>query len=125
MNYMPEVAKMLGVEIGEEFEIDSFSGFYKITEEDGCISETETFTINAHLFGILSGQFEIKRKPWIPKYGERYWYPCLCAAYLAESTHNNHSSFDDTRIERKIVFRTKEEAVQAAKKMLKALEEGK
>ena len=50
-NYMPEVARMLGVEIGEEFDViyetgqKSDWGPYKITR-DGLVDESGNWTLN-------------------------------------------------------------------------------
>lgn len=37
-NIIPDIAKMLGVEIGEGFEIDGLEGRYKFTEDSLCES---------------------------------------------------------------------------------------
>ena len=78
-NHMAEVAKMLGVELGEEFEIDYATD---ITTLSAKITDTGFYIINSNnlefsglfLNLLLSGQLEIKRKPWKPKRGETYWY---------------------------------------------------
>ena len=78
-NHMAEVAKMLGVELGEEFEIDYAAD---VTTLSAKITDTGFHIINSNnlefsglfLNLLLSGQLEIKRKPWKPKRGETYWY---------------------------------------------------
>lgn len=78
-NHMAEVAKMLGVELGEEFEIDYTTD---VTTLSAKITDTGFYIINSNnlefsglfLNLLLSGQLEIKRKPWKPKRGETYWY---------------------------------------------------
>lgn len=76
MNYMPEVAKMLGVELGEEFEINEYHGSTFIFTDSGlsmsCKHDCEDFAPIALLF-LLNGKFTIKRKPWKPKEGESYY----------------------------------------------------
>lgn len=76
VNYMTEVAKILGIEIGEEFEASN-GYIYKLTEH-GLIcpnfqnNDEEDY---AHvLCCLLNGTYFIKRQPWKPKYGEEYWY---------------------------------------------------
>lgn len=66
---MAEVAKMLGVELGEEFEIDYATD---VTTLSAKITDTGFHIINSNnlefsglfLNLLLSGQLEIKRKPW-------------------------------------------------------------
>lgn len=78
-NHMAEVAKMLGVELGEEFNIDYATD---ITTLSAKVTDTGFHIINSNspefsglfLNLLLSGQLEIKRSPWKPKRGETYWY---------------------------------------------------
>lgn len=76
-NYMPEVAKMLGVQVGEEFDIldNEMSrlscGPYKVMDDavvDYVGRETKTL-----LCGLLTREYTIKKRPWIPKNGEKFW----------------------------------------------------
>lgn len=75
MNYMAEVAKMLGVELGEEFESRGYT--YKLTEDGLVCSEyphyyEEDYANMLRMF--LTGEYSIKRKHWKPNDKERYWY---------------------------------------------------
>lgn len=78
-NYMPEVARMLGVEIGEEFDViyetgqKSDWGPYKITR-DGLVDESGNWTLNeTAIFNLLKGNYSLQKRPWRPKDGEKYW----------------------------------------------------
>jgi len=88
-NYIPEIAKMLGVEIGEEFEVlpkiagpGYKSSRYRFSEQGlefsnyiHCPSETgwsHTDTIT----GLLNGKISIIKLPFEPKDGEQYWHAC-------------------------------------------------
>lgn len=75
---MPEVAKMLGVEIGEEF---------NVLNEDGGVTTDSPYKIedNAFLncYGILQshilvktlrGNYSIQKLPWKPKFDEICWF---------------------------------------------------
>lgn len=80
-NHMSEVAKMLGVELGEIFEIktDVYKSFqFRFVENDfQCFNGKRWVTdANAPVFLklLLTGEYTIKRKPWKPKYEETYWY---------------------------------------------------
>lgn len=79
-NYMAEVAKTLGVELGEEFEIREQpdikckiynGGLHVYPIKDGIyyISSPE-----CTLYRLLAGVITIKRKPWKPQYDESYYH---------------------------------------------------
>ena len=74
MNYMEEVAKMLGVEVGEHFECDD-NYWLGLTF---WFTDTEFVCNGVHaadsLMMFLNGTLTIKRKPWKPKLDERYWH---------------------------------------------------
>lgn len=82
-NYMAEVAKLLGVEIGEEFEIEftapSTVSATAVFKEDGFnIINTDVYITMPYwkysvLHSLLTGKITIKRKPWKPKYEENYY----------------------------------------------------
>ena len=73
-NYMEEIARMLGVELGEEFDIEGRWNPYKITES-GLIDRFGGNEPDILLY-LLSGIEEItkKEKPWMPKDGENVFY---------------------------------------------------
>lgn len=77
-NYMPEVAKMLGVEIGEEFEIIINEmkmlthGPYKIT--DNAIVDYVGCKTKSLLYGLLTGEYTLQKRPWRPKVGDAFFY---------------------------------------------------
>ena len=75
---MPDVARMLGVEIGEEFDVKGsddnlvFHSPYHIGKE-GLVNrygDYEPYSLEA----LLVGTHKISKKPWKPKMGERYYY---------------------------------------------------
>lgn len=77
-NLIPEICKMLGVELGEEFKIKGYDGLtYKLTDNglelttvDG--QKTKWFDHGA-LNSLLKGKMEIIKLPWQPKKGETYY----------------------------------------------------
>ena len=82
-NYMAEVAKMFGVELGEEFEIQypshcsvkttavfSDDGF-RIVHTDAVILHPYWSEVELH--SLLKGTLTIKRKPWKPADDECYY----------------------------------------------------
>lgn len=76
-NHMADVAKMLGVELDEEFgimgrentkyRIDIY-GLWMANKEADNWHNTDNF-----MEKLLTGELIIKKKPWKPKMGERYW----------------------------------------------------
>lgn len=73
MNKMNEVAKLLGLKIGEEFKIKGISGTYIITE-NGLVNKGSEYIQGLVLTQLIVGQLEIQRYPWKPNNGEKYFY---------------------------------------------------
>lgn len=78
INYMQEVAQILGVELGEEFQIiNNGKATVKLTENGLDIVDTLGKLIdNAEcvcLTKLLTGKYEIKRKPLKLKKDDFYW----------------------------------------------------
>lgn len=79
-NIMPEIAKLLGVEINEEFYIKDATG----KDDDLHRFTSETFEYYDQSMGewcetlrfvdLVCGLAEIVKKPFEPKNCERYWY---------------------------------------------------
>ena len=124
-NLMPEVAKLLGVEIGEEFRIGNpcSDGRYKIDEFGYLLytphpgdewDESQLYTINT----LLSGLYQIIKLPWKPKDGENYW--------TVEEDHILCDSWDNDMMDYSYLklgncFRTKEEAEANADRIRKEI----
>ena len=139
-NYMAEVAKLLGVELGESFKITSdtqgdypgdYQNYYRFTENncfetsvDGDKWETATVIV---LRGILMGDARIVKLPWKPQKGKQYYIP-----FISTQQERMYVSYywvnDDINIEHYrmgIVCKTPEEAIALTKKMLAVAKEGK
>lgn len=77
-NLIPEIAKMLGVDLGEEFKIKGYDGLtYKLTDNgleltavDG--QETKWFDHGA-LNSLLKGKMEIVKLPWKPGFEDEFY----------------------------------------------------
>lgn len=66
MNYMADVAQLLGVEIGEEFKIEGHSGNvkYRLSEENlEYLSGDKAFTISSTLNKLLNGEYKVVKIP--------------------------------------------------------------
>ena len=137
-NYMAEVAKLLGVELGESFKITSdtqgdypgdYQNYYRFTENncfetsvDGDKWETATVIV---LRGILMGGTRIVKLPWKPRKGEKYYVPRI--AIRPYDRHYcyywDNSGVDIKRYDMGIVCKTPEEAIALTEKMLVAINE--
>jgi hypothetical protein len=73
MNYMSEVAKMLGVELGESFYISTNGNIEYVFTANGLFPVNGSVVCNNTLNELLSGTAYIKRKPWKPNRNEIYW----------------------------------------------------
>lgn len=78
-NLIPEIAKLLGVELGEEFKVKGEDETtYIFTDDglkliyDGGIGMVETSS-DAAFAALVNGKDEIVKLPWKPKKGEKYW----------------------------------------------------
>ena len=80
-NLMPEVAKMLGVEVGEEFKAyDTEVGVYGseifVFTDKGLVRKEHPNVDTYHVLkGLLQGTIEIVKLPWEPKRDEFYYWP--------------------------------------------------
>lgn len=78
-NLIPQIAEMLGVEIGEEFEIKDYKGLvYKFVDDELIVNSTDDkgssgLTANMTLVSLLKGKREIIKLPWKPKKGDVYY----------------------------------------------------
>lgn len=78
-NLIPEIAKMLGVELGEEFKIDKYDGLiFKFVDNKlmttrpdykGATWVTPYATFNE----LVGGEVGVIKLSWKPKFGDRYF----------------------------------------------------
>lgn len=83
INLIPQIAKMLGVELGEEFKIKGHDGLtYKfddnglrVTHDNGVEMSAAIANTFANTFVSLlwEGKCEIVKLPWKPKKGDVYY----------------------------------------------------
>ena len=69
-NYMAEVAKMLGVEMNQDFKCQESCGTYRVTEYGLTCNGSYG---SDSLLMLLNGMLTIVQKPWRPKVDERYY----------------------------------------------------
>lgn len=113
-NCMAAVAKLLGVELGEEFIIENADrketvvlaadGFHVIQPNDVLGPDHDKL-----LSKVLQGLYEVKKKPWEPKYKERYYRPNIIYKRVSDVLWRG-SALDYALKELGMIYRTREEA---------------
>lgn len=114
-NYMADVAKLLGVELDEEFKYEGLLTFGKITERGFMRrNQGERFVnvYNSDLVTFLTGFNKIEKLPWKPGYDETYYRPSehFTNAVL---TRWHDTPWDFAYQETGMLFRTAEECEAA------------
>lgn len=78
-NLIPKIAKLLGVEVGEEFKVKGDDELtYTLTDDGLKITfaggiEISQVSTNSAFVALVMGKDEIVKLPWKPKKGEGYW----------------------------------------------------
>lgn len=129
MNYWKQFAEMLGLELGEKFELTYDDGTinedtYKI-EEDGFyyknkqseywLAEPST-TVNK----LINGYCKAVPKQWKPKNGEQYWY--YDSKNGAECSYWHGFNYDYYSWKTGNCFRTEEETKTKGKEIMEKIE---
>ena len=75
-NLMPEVAKLLGVDLEEEFKFKGMNAVGKITENGFKYRHPKEkfWRTTSDPTDILTGVLEVEKLPWRPKANEDYFY---------------------------------------------------
>lgn len=119
-NLMPEIAKMLGVEIGEHFKVrKEDSEIYYFTdvaflkqvndaESEDYVGDLEEEDLLV-LYYLLSGKETVVKLPWEPQEGDMY-YILNTRALFIESFMWDNGTFDYLAKNMGIIYRTKAEA---------------
>lgn len=125
-NYIPEVAKMLGVEIGEEFDVLFENGLdaeynpYKFTDTEmvDCDGDESSFT----MLDLLTGEYTLQKRPWRPKDDNEYWFVELDGDVQYSYFYKDNES-DLASLNMGNCFQSKEAAKAAVPEMLAKFEE--
>ncbi len=117
-NLIPEIAKMLGVELGEEFKVDKYDEMTFKFAENMLVARADfkgakwgiTYVVLSELLG---GNVEIIKLPWKPKDNEMYY--TFSYAYNPRKWQIGYFSWGSASIDIALfkagwVYRTKEEA---------------
>lgn len=120
-NLIPQIAQMLGLELGEEFKIKGREYIFHFVDNgliayrtDGSVLPYENCL--AHFLWLINGEEEIIKLPWKPKKRERYWTFNVffeSGKWVTTSFVWGDEVFDNAVFKVGWVYRTREEA-QAA-----------
>ena len=112
-NLMADVAKMLGVELEEEFTVPNKVATLKISANNGLMckfKDNENWEYCAlYLQELLMGDMEIVKLPWKPKKDENYYYPNISLKKTSRDVWFD-TTFDYAIYNLGVCYKTKEEA---------------
>lgn len=127
MNYMPEVAKILGVKVGEEFNILNnetemlVHGPYKFT--DNALVDYVGRKTKDLLYGLLTREYTLQKRPWRPKDGGWFYHIYGNGGGVTAKFFNFNNVYDLALLNMGNCFPTKEAAEAAVPEMLAKFEE--
>lgn len=123
-NLIPEIARMLGVEIGEEFKIKGWNELTYKFDNDGlrvsCGNGARKFnpTANTSFTALLAGEDEIVKLPWKPKKGDVYFsFGRLGDKWVVRSLWWGGFPEEYALLDKGWVYRSEEEAQAALHKV--------
>lgn len=123
MNYMKDIAKLLGVELGEEFYLEDITDGCYLTDGNAKLvfklSDTGLLRKDKHIVsgwidstcylkGVFTGRYTIVKKPWKPKDKEIMYYIELNRS-INQTWFNAKGGFTLMMYSLGNCFRTKEE----------------
>lgn len=113
-NLMPEVAKMLGVELGEEFIIENeYLKETVVLNMDGLTiirpNDEEWGNSSNLLAKVLQGLYKVEKLPWEPKHHESYYRPNIISKAVANELWNG-ATLSYALKALGMIYRTKAEA---------------
>lgn len=123
-NLIPEIARMLGVELGEEFKVKGEdeltyrfdSDGLKLTHDSGI--ELAKISANVAFVDLVNGKDEIVKLPWKPKKGDGYYtFEIFRGKWVVRSLWWTAAPCNYALLDKGWVFRTKEEAEDALTKV--------
>lgn len=118
-NYMNGVAKLLGVELNEEFKIGTFLNSYKLTEQGLFFKNNKNWEYaDATLSDLLTGKIEIVKSQWKPRINEVYYCPSNNFLFSVENEWFNTVE-DKALFKCGLVFQTEEECEKALPELRK------
>jgi hypothetical protein len=118
-NLIPEISKLLGVEMEEAFKIRCpdyefcENGVYAFFENEGLVKKNEQgeFDNNSSIEfeDLCLGNYEIVKLPWEPTVKDNYFYPSISRNRIIE-THWYGDTDDYALKSLGVIYRTREDA---------------
>jgi hypothetical protein len=119
-NLIPEIARMLGVELGEVFKLKGYEhDEYRISEKYGLARRHRTFReewqIAETVFrNLIYGRAEIVKLPWKPTMYEEYWtFGKLGKKWIVGTLSWKELPYEILLFDKGWVYRTRAEAAAA------------
>lgn len=123
-NLIPEIAKMLGVEIGEEFKVEGVADkTYKFIIDELIVCGEKNanhgyVSANMMLVSLAKGDANLIKLPWKPKKGDAYYtFEIFRGKWVVRSLWWTGAPCNYALLDKGWVFRTKEEAEDALPKV--------
>lgn len=122
-NHMADVAKMLGLELGEEFKINLCPNELFKFDMNGILAQEQgeaswRSANHGMLQELVYGSFEIVKLPWKPKKGEDYYtFSSSDGSWRVTQQHWTCHPFDLAVLAKGWAYHTKEEAEFALPKV--------
>lgn len=122
-NLIPQIAKTLGVELGEEFKIKGREGaIYKFIVDGLLVSDDDAekvyTTAHMSLVGLVRGDIEIVELPWKPRKGDVYYsFALLGDKWVVRSSWWGGFPDEYALLDKGWVYRTCEKAEAALPKV--------
>ena len=118
------ILEELELEKDEEFEIKGVCYNHRINKNGLEYRFDEHWDRSIYLSELLSGELEIVKLPFVPTREQTYYYPNITTTLLYEASLYYNGEYDKHRVEHKLCFRTKEEAIRRAREILRLIEKG-
>ena len=116
MNYMPEVLKMLGVEVGEKFILKNKNFNPHHFSDDFILLDSTGGHCNHHISYVLIGEVKVEKLPWKPKEDDPYFF-VMANGSINESSWSGHV-VDYSLFNTNNCFRTAEEITPEIKERI-------
>lgn len=125
-NLIPELCKLLNLELHEKFQIENRTdtfyfteyGFFKVENENAKLENAWVLRQGPILIGLLTGHLKVIKIPWKPKRGEKYWTFRHKFGFNPDRWFITQAKWDNSVNEEALhkagwIFHTKEEAAAA------------
>lgn len=110
----PDLCKMFGKEVNEEFKLSGIDGTLKVNEHNELIFKHDS-SPTAIWYPLveqlnITAQRDIIDIPWVPKFDEEYWF--VNAYGNIDNERNDYDEIDRLRIKTGNCFRTDKQAME-------------